>query len=63
MANFSFMFIENYSSITEELTKLLLSICNNLRSQAHSCIERIRLKLKGFYYTVEDIHCASNSSD
>ena len=40
-----------------------LSMCNNPKAQAPFCIERIRLKLQEFCYTVEHIHGASNSSD
>ena len=36
---------------------------NNPRAQAPFRIERIRLRLQGFSYTVEHIHGASNPSD
>ena len=43
--------------------KPLLSMFNNPRSQAPFRIERIRLKLQGFCYTVEHISGVSNHSD
>ena len=43
--------------------KLLIGIFNKIKAQALFRIERIRLKLKSFCYTVEHIYDASNPSD